>query len=69
MAIKNLFGRGLGFNSGAIHWIVTRGYGAAPTGPAPETDAYQGTLLTRPALDGAVSTMPKYSGVVLTFPA
>ncbi len=26
MAIKNLFGRGIGFNAGLIKWVVTRGY-------------------------------------------
>lgn len=38
MAIKNLFGRGVGF--GAVHWIVTRGYasGVAPPPPKPKGD-------------------------------
>lgn len=27
MAIKNLFGRGIGFTGGVVSWIVTRGYG------------------------------------------
>ncbi len=26
MAIKNLFGRGVGFTGGLIKWVVTRGY-------------------------------------------
>jgi hypothetical protein len=26
VAIKRLFGRGIGFNDGAITWVVTRGY-------------------------------------------
>lgn len=28
MAIKNLFGRGIGLTDGAVGWVVTRGYGA-----------------------------------------
>ncbi len=36
MAIKNLFGRGVGFNGGEIHWVVTRGYGVGGS-PTPTT--------------------------------
>ena len=47
MTIKNLFGRGIGFNDGQIGYVVTRGYGAldgAPPDPGPTGDKEYTTL-------------------------
>lgn len=36
MGIKNLFGRGIGFNAGEVGWVVTRGYGQGPATVVPD---------------------------------
>ena len=46
MAIKNLFGRGLGF--GLVHWIVTRGYDSGIAPPPPVITDFDGGWIPVP---------------------
>lgn len=50
MAIKNLFGRGVGFNDGQIGYVVTRGYGNFDGSPPPEPSGDREYTTLKPIL-------------------
>lgn len=59
MAIKNVFGRGIGFASGVISWVVTRGFGAYGGAAPPAAPV---------ALTGHVAIHPRFTGRVTIYP-
>lgn len=59
MAIKNLFGRGIGLTDGLIKWVVTRGYSMGAS-----AEALTGTLGLAPSLTGTLGVASSLSGTV-----
>lgn len=62
MAIRNLFGRGIGLTGGLIKWVVTRGYSIGEA--VAQAGALTGTLTLSPSLTGTVSCDASLSGTV-----
>ncbi len=67
MAIKNLFGRGIGFNAGLVKWVVTRGYDIGASGTLP--NAILGSVILQCQNSGNIITEANELGQIVLEPS